>query len=121
MRELNPIYFFTSLNYENYIEYEPMESDEESWDLYYFYTNIKNEEKDFGIAFHCSSYPTFIPAVKYALNVDELGEGDYAIDSTISYEDCLACYYAFIDQGIPQEDITVEMVKHELKKTSKKL
>ncbi len=80
-----PINFFTDLSYENYVD--DIRLDPETYlgaehsEIHYGYKDLKTGNMEYGVAFNFIPYaPAEIPAVKHSLNVDELGEGDYAIN-----------------------------------------
>lgn len=120
------INFFTSLSYENYVD--PVMNDpesnlgEENAEIYYEFVNLKEGKRESGVAFHNVPYfPASIPAVKDALNVDEFGEGDYAINRALSYDDCLQAFNSLLDRGVPMVDITVDTIKNELQQGYRKV
>ena len=120
-----PIYFFTSLQYENYTDSQFMDDDsmeEENSEIYYEYRDFKTGKTENGVAFHNTPYyPTHIPAVQYAVNVDEFGEGDYAINRALSYGECLQTFNDLLDRGLSMTDITVDVIRQELQVKPKSL
>ena len=115
----DPVCFFTKLQYENFTDSQLMDEEdtmgEENSEISYEFRNFKTGKTENGVAFHNVPYfPTHIPAVQFAINVDEFGEGDYAINRTMSYGECLQVFNDLVERGIPMTDITVDMIRQEL-------
>lgn len=109
-----PVCFFTELSYE---QSENNSDNEENSEIYYEYRELKSGSTEFGVAFHNVPYYTSnIPAVKYSLNVETIGEGEYKLDKTITYNDVVKAYNELIAKGIDIVDITAESIKEVLHK-----
>ena len=112
-----PVCFFTELSYEQPENNSYNEDGEENSEIYYEYRELKSGSTEFGVAFHNVPYYTSsIPAVKYSLNVETIGEGEYKLDKTITYNDVVKAYNELIAKGIDIVDITAESIKEVLHK-----
>jgi len=112
-----PVCFFTELSYEQPENNEYNEEMEENAEIYYEYRELKSGSTEFGVAFHnVPYYPANIPAVKDSINVNVVGEGEYKLDESITYNDVVKAYNELIAKGIDIVDITAESIKEVLHK-----
>ncbi len=114
-----PVNFFTRMDYENYSD--PLLNDIEDYmgeyqaEIHYDYVNFKTGKNEYGIAFHNDPYfPADIEAADYAVNVISYGDGDYSIDKTISYTECLQIFNELLSSGVPMMDITADTIREKL-------
>ncbi len=118
-----PICFFTKLEYGNYSDVPDYDSDvlgEENAEINYTYKELKSGLEEKGKAFYNVPYhPVSIHAVKDAVNVDEYGEGDYGIDKTITYDECVNALEELLSSGTSIEEITSTTIKNKLNGISK--
>ena len=118
-----PICFFTELEYGNFNDVPDYDSDtlgEENAEIHYVYKELKSGKEERGKAFYNMPYhPVSIHAVKDALNVEEYGEGDYGIDSTVSYDECAKALEDILREGKDIEEITSTTIKNKINGISK--
>ena len=84
-------------------------------EIYYEYVNFKTGKHECGTAFHNDPYfPADIVAADDAVNVITYGEGDYSIDKTISYTECLQIFNELLSSGVAMMDITADTIRAKL-------
>ena len=108
-----PIYYFKSFSYE---EDPELQVDGESHtEIHYELVDLKTGKTENGVAFRVLPYYNAeIKAVLDAVNVKSLGEGEYEIDSSISYDQCIQILQSLIDRGIPLSEIDANYIKNEI-------
>ena len=114
----NPIYFFTDLSYEP-VAQENFDPEaylgEYNAEIYYDFEELKTGKKESGVAFHNIPYfPANIMVAKDAVNLNDNGEGEYEINSEISYDQCMQAISDIASRNISIDDISAGMVIREL-------
>ncbi len=115
---INPIYFFTGLSYEtnSHEENQEVYSGEYNAEIYYDFEELKTGKKENGVAFHNTPYyPANIMVAKNAINLKDNGEGEYEIDKTISYDECLQAIQSLQDKGLSLSEVNSDLLRKELK------
>ena len=113
-----PIYFFHDLSYE---EDKELQVDGESHtEIFYVLEDLKTSKTENGVAFRVLPYYNAeIKAAFDAVNVKSLGEGEYEIDPSVSYDQCVQIVQSLIDRGIPLSEIDANFIKKEIQMSQK--
>lgn len=115
MKKTNPIYFFTSIDYDDSTPagYDPEDYlGEYNAEIYYDFIDLKTKEEGTGVAFHNYPYfPADILVADDAVNVKKDGVGEYHIDYTVSYDTCVETLEEMVREGSSMSDITADELK----------